>query len=99
LWPSARLRERIGQPWAALHPADAARLNLSQGQSIQLDYSGSAHSLQATVIVKLDAGVPAGIILVPRSFGTGLNEPAEVIIHPVPADQPEMDISTIKDTQ
>ena len=84
VWPTKLLRtrggNRPGKPWVALNPEDAARLGIHQGQSIKLDFSGSASAAQPAVIANLDEGVPAGVILVPRSFGLGINEPCEVKI-------------------
>jgi NADH-quinone oxidoreductase subunit G len=87
VWPSELLRRRggnrIGQPWVALNPAEATRLGIRQGQSIKLSFAtqtGSA-AITKTAVVTLDQGVPAAVILVPRSFGFVLNEPSGVVVH------------------
>jgi NADH-quinone oxidoreductase subunit G len=78
VWPSELLRtrggNRPGKPWVALNPKDAAHLGIQQGQSVKLDFTGSASAVQPAVIANLDEGVPAGVILVPRSFGLAFNE-------------------------
>jgi NADH-quinone oxidoreductase subunit G len=65
LWPSELLRgrggNRIGQPWVALNPADAARLGIQQGQSIELEFASQviAVTCKKTAVVNLDENVPA----------------------------------------
>jgi NADH-quinone oxidoreductase subunit G len=84
VWPSERLRtrggDRLGKPWVALNPADAARLGVSQGQPIELGFAADERkgTIKDTVVANLDEGVPAGIVLVPRSFGLAVNEPTQV---------------------
>ena len=79
VWPSELLRtrggNRPGKPWVALNPEDAARLGIGQSQPVKLELSDPANAEQPALIANLDEGVPAGIILVPRSFGLGLNKP------------------------
>jgi NADH-quinone oxidoreductase subunit G len=85
VWPTSLLRtrggNRPGKPWVALNPEDAARLDIHQDQFIKLEFSGSAIAERPAVMANLDLSVPAGIILVPRSFGLGVNTPTEVLLN------------------
>jgi len=87
VWPSELLRtrggNRPGKPWVALNPEDAAHLGIQQGQSVKLDFAGSASAIQPAVIANLDKGVPAGVILVPRSFYLGINTPSVVVVQKI----------------
>jgi len=85
VWPTKLLRtrggNRPGKPWVAMNPEDANRLDIHPGQSIKLEFSGSANAAQPAVMANLDENVPAGVILVPRSFGLFINEPCVARIY------------------
>jgi anaerobic selenocysteine-containing dehydrogenase len=85
VWPSELLRtrggNRPGKPWVAMNPEDANRLDIHPGQSVKLEFSGSANAAQPAVMANLDENVPAGVILVPRSFGLFINEPCVARIY------------------
>jgi NADH-quinone oxidoreductase subunit G len=89
VWNSELLRSRggnrIGKPWVALNPEDAARLGIQQGQPIRVSFDNSGYEFPEEIIATLDEGVPAGIVLAPRSFGLPVQAPAAVSITAVPA--------------
>ena len=70
--PSKLIHQRIPQPYVALHPGEAARLNLGQGDMAELILNGTA----SFVLVHLDEGLPAGVALVPRSLGVPISRPS-----------------------
>jgi NADH-quinone oxidoreductase subunit G len=70
--PSKLIHQRIPQPYVALHPSEAARLNLGQGDMAELILNGTA----TFVLVHLDEGLPTGVALVPRSLGIPISRPS-----------------------
>jgi predicted molibdopterin-dependent oxidoreductase YjgC len=70
--PSKLIHQRIPQPYVALHPDEATRLNLGQGDMAELILNGTA----SFVLVHLDEGLPAGVALVPRSMGVPISRPS-----------------------
>jgi NADH-quinone oxidoreductase subunit G len=70
--PSKLIHQRIPQPYVALHPGEAARLNLDQGDMAELILNGTA----SFVLVHLDEGLPTGVALVPRSLGIPISRPS-----------------------
>lgn len=60
----------------AVNPATAAKLGLADGSKAAV----SLGDFEAQVKVLVDEFVPAGVVLVPRSFGIPLSEPAAVKI-------------------
>jgi NADH-quinone oxidoreductase subunit G len=70
------LHQRIGEASVSLHPADAARLGLRAGQTVNVTASGNGVS--GAAVVKLDDTIDEGIALVPRSMGIAINEPVAV---------------------
>jgi len=69
--PSKLLQQRIPQPFVALHPAEADRLKLAQGDMAELSLNGSS----TFVLLRLDENLPAGVALVPRSLGIPISGP------------------------
>jgi NADH-quinone oxidoreductase subunit G len=79
VWPSQLLRERIPQPYVALHPDDAARLKLADGDTVQV----SLNNTSSLALLRLDESLPTGVLLVPRSLGLPLREPAPAEVRAV----------------
>jgi len=78
LLPSDLLHPRMPAPYISMHPDDAKKLKINQGDSVEVS-TGSAHVL---VSVKIDDTVPVGVVLAPRSMGIPLNSPASLAIRP-----------------
>lgn len=78
LLPSELLHLRMPAPYICLHPEDAKKMKLNQGDAVEVS-AGSAHVL---VTVRLDDTVPVGVVLSPRSMGIPLNSPASLAIRP-----------------
>lgn len=76
--PSKLLASRIGGPVVTLNPEDAVRLGLRSGQDKFGPALVSLNGVEQTAEVAVDATVPAGIVLVPRSFGLPITKPAPV---------------------
>ena len=72
--PSEVLHPRIPQPFIMLNPADADKQMAADGMTVDIIVNGAS----ATVIVRVDEGIPAGFALVPRSMGISLDGPAAV---------------------
>jgi NADH-quinone oxidoreductase subunit G len=72
--PSHLLRLRIPDPYVALHPADAGRLGVQEGDLVEVRLAGT-QPRAARVTARLDERVPAGILLVPRSMGIPIRGP------------------------
>ena len=78
VWPSKLLHPRIPNPYVVLNPEDAVRQKLRVGEAgfgpavVELD--GSEYLAE----VRLDENIPAGMVLVPRSFGLPVLEPVAV---------------------
>jgi NADH-quinone oxidoreductase subunit G len=70
--PSKLLHGRIPQPYVALNPNEASRLNLGQNETAELILKGTASFVQ----LRLDEGVPDGVALVPRSLGVPISRPS-----------------------
>jgi hypothetical protein len=91
VWSSELLRSRggnrLGKPWVALNPADAAHLGITDGQSVELEIASySIGTPKSNAAVCFDESVPAGILLVPRSFGLKVNEPTIVRLNIIPVN-------------
>ncbi len=69
---SPLLVKRIGVPGLSLNPVSAKKLGVEAGAQVALNGD--------RLEVRVEAGVPAGVALVPRSMGTALSEPAVVKI-------------------
>ena len=71
---AAVLFPRIDEPFVVLSEADAGKLNLNG--SARVAFNG----FSAEVDIKIDASLPQGVVLVPRSFGLPLNAPASITV-------------------
>ena len=76
--PSELLAARIGDLAVTLHPEDAVRLGLRSGQDQFGPAVVSLNGIDKTAKVVVDETVPAGVVLVPRSFGLPITGPAPV---------------------
>ena len=76
LLPSQLLDSRIPQLYVGLHPEDARRLNIKNGDPMNV----SLHGMTLTASACLDEDVPIGIVLVPRSMGLPVSGPELVKI-------------------
>jgi NADH-quinone oxidoreductase subunit G len=74
--PTTLLDQRIPEPYVAIHPETIADLGFSDGTKIQIEFASS----EVEVIARLDETIPVGVVLVPRSMGVPLHEPAAVKI-------------------
>ncbi len=68
------LGQRLAQPYISIHPAEAERLGLAGAKQVVIKLG----EWSAAVLLRLDAGLPDGVVLVPRSLGVPLNAPAAV---------------------
>jgi NADH-quinone oxidoreductase subunit G len=71
---SSLLRERIGEAFVKIHPIDAEKMNIENGSMVDLHIDGHEYPAKAV----LTSNQPAGVLLVPRSFGIPLSQPAAV---------------------
>ncbi|MHB8173085.1 MAG: molybdopterin oxidoreductase family protein, partial [Nitrospirota bacterium] len=70
----------VGKPFAALNPADAKGLGVGEGQQVKV----RSRSGFLRLPVKLDRGVPRGIVHIPDHFsGAGCSVLTETILDPV----------------
>ncbi len=76
LLPSKLLEQRIPDPYALLNPEDAYRLGIAENIFVQVSFNGA----NALVSARLDASVPVGVVLLPRSFGFPISAPVAVTI-------------------
>ncbi len=76
VYPAKLLHARIGEAFAALHPDMLKSLDLTAGEMAEISWNGT----KAKVIVRQDETVPAGVVLLPRSMGLPLREPASVAL-------------------
>jgi anaerobic selenocysteine-containing dehydrogenase len=72
--PSALLHERIGEAQVALHPEAVKELGVTAGQTVSVSFNG----VSGEAVVKVDETVPTGVVLIPRSMGLAIREPAAV---------------------
>ena len=72
--PSEVLHPRIPQPFLVLNPADADNQMATDGMTVDIIVNGAS----ATVVVKVNEGIPVGFALVPRSMGVSIDGPAVV---------------------
>jgi predicted molibdopterin-dependent oxidoreductase YjgC len=84
LAPSPLLKQRIGEPFIALHSSSAQKLGIQAGQHVSLNLD----SASADVVVKIDDTIATGVVLVPRSMGVPIPQPAEASVK-VPAPSPK----------
>jgi NADH-quinone oxidoreductase subunit G len=64
---SKLLKDRIGEAYFVLHPEAAKKLGVEAGGGVEIN--GSRRE------VRLDATIPTGVVLVPRSMGIPIAEP------------------------
>jgi NADH-quinone oxidoreductase subunit G len=74
MWASELLKERIGENAVVLNAEDAAELGITTGGLLRFELNGEAVS----TTVDVDASAPRKVLLVRRSMGLTLNQPAEV---------------------
>jgi NADH-quinone oxidoreductase subunit G len=77
---SGLLKQRIGEPFVALHPSAAEKLGVQAGQRVTLSLDGASEE----VMVQIDNTISAGVALIPRSMGLPIGGPAEASVK-VPA--------------
>ncbi len=77
--PSKVLALRLASARLEINPADAARLSIGEGQEVEVHWSEQTQRLPAAI----RAGVPAGVVLVPRGVGLPIEAPAVAQIRPV----------------
>ena len=74
--PSALLRQRIGEAWVGVNPADAAEAGIEAGAApaaiVQVVLPGKPEWRAAA---RIDERTPRGVLLIPRSMGLPLNAP------------------------
>ena len=76
LMPSEVLKSRIPEVYITLHPSDAGSLKITNGDPVVLLLNG----VEFRAAARLDETVPTGVVLVPRSMGVPVDEPASVEI-------------------
>ena len=74
--PDGLLKQRVGEPFVALHSSAAEKLGVQAGQHVNLSLDGASEE----VVVKIDDTISAGVALVPRSMGLPMVEPAEATV-------------------
>jgi len=74
LLPSTLLQQRIPDPYIILSAEDAARLKIENGGRAQVTINGAS----LLVNVRVEAEIPARMVLVPRSMGLPITNPAPV---------------------
>ena len=76
LMSSEVLQSRIPEVYISLNPSDADPLKITNGDPVALLLNGVEYSTAAC----LDETVPTGVVLVPRSMGVPIDDPAPVEI-------------------
>jgi dUTPase len=80
LLPTTLLQLRLASAGLVLlHPSTAAGLNLAAGQKAAMLIDGTSN----TVMIGLDAAVPEGVVLSPRSVGLPVGVPVKVRFTPL----------------
>jgi NADH-quinone oxidoreductase subunit G len=74
------LQPRLPSPYLELHPQDAEKLQIQDGQTVQVELGEGGYSASVTAVMtaRLLEGVPPGVALVPRSLGLPLKEPSPI---------------------
>jgi NADH-quinone oxidoreductase subunit G len=70
------LHPRTAQPYLAMNPAEAERMDLFGVAQVNLKLGLVDH----IVALQMDEGLPAGVVLVPRSMGLPLQAPTAVTL-------------------
>jgi NADH-quinone oxidoreductase subunit G len=73
---SLLLQQRIGEPTVLLHPADALAAGAVDGAEIEVQLNSESYGARA----QLSEAVPPGVVLVPRSMGIPISQPAPLAI-------------------
>jgi NADH-quinone oxidoreductase subunit G len=68
------LQPRLPSPYLEINPEDAQKLQIQDGQTVQVELGEVA----AVMTARLLEGVPPGVALVPRSLGLPLKEPSPI---------------------
>ncbi|MBN1668707.1 MAG: molybdopterin-dependent oxidoreductase, partial [Anaerolineales bacterium] len=74
--PSKVLHPRLVEPYIAINPRDAEVQKAADGMLVSVNLAG----VEATVTVRVDEHVPAGIALIPRSVGVPIEAPIAIAI-------------------
>jgi NADH-quinone oxidoreductase subunit G len=69
--PTQLLEQRVGEATVVLHPSTAKKFGIEAGGQAKIKLA----SMNADVVVKTDASVPTGVVLVPRSMGLAIRKP------------------------
>jgi NADH-quinone oxidoreductase subunit G len=69
--PTQLLEQRVGEAMVVLHPSTAKKFGIEAGRRAKIKLA----SMNADVVVKTDASVPTGVVLVPRSMGLAIRKP------------------------
>jgi NADH-quinone oxidoreductase subunit G len=72
--PSGLLHHRIPLAYISVHPEEAGKLNLMDGNWVKLQLDG----FTAEVILKVNEQVPPGVALIPRSLGVPISAPVPI---------------------
>ena len=72
------LQNLLPKPYVVLNTEDAESLNISEGSNVSLSLLTDGQPVN----VKVDASVPAGVVLVPRSMGIPIEKPTAVTLSP-----------------
>ena len=70
------LHPRLLEPYIAVSPEDAKKHKVTNGMMVNVSVNGTT----ANALVKVDKNVPAGFVLIPRSMGIAIIEPAAIEI-------------------
>lgn len=76
LLPSSLLNGRLAGPSIRMHPETAARLSLAEAPAALVRLNG----VEAEVKILLDEHLPREVVLVPRSVGLPISEPARLTV-------------------
>ena len=82
------MQPRIPHPYVDINAADAARLNVTNGATVNL----AAGDWQASATARVDGRAPEGVILMPASLGNAVPPratPVTLTVQPKPAAQKE----------
>lgn len=72
--PTTLLNQRIPEPYIVLHPETTADLGFNDGAKVRIEFE----SYEVEVTARLDETIPVGVVLVPRSMGVPVHEPAAI---------------------
>jgi NADH-quinone oxidoreductase subunit G len=77
--PSTILKQRMATPHLRLHPDDAGRLGCTEAGMVDVSWDG----IHASLPVRIESQVPAGVGLIPRSVGPAPDAPVWAAIKTV----------------